>query len=308
MKLIDFATQFPDEQSCRDFFRDYRLKEGVICRKCGGTSHYWMKTISQFQCKACRTRTTLRSGTVMESSNLPFRVWFQAIHMMTSTKKGFSALEVQRQIGRKRYEPVWYMMHKIRVAMSAREDRYELSGTSEIDEGFFSTVNLENKGVRQEPTKRGRGSQKKTPVLVMAATEKVRDPMKHRPVYRCKYFKMKVMDDLTSKTINKIVSQALTPDSKVRTDNYRGYTRLDKVVRKHTATITPPKEASKEFPWVHITISNAKRNLLNSYHHVSDVFLQNYLDEFTYKLNRRYFGDKLFDRLLVACLSFNWAA
>ena len=96
MKLIEFIEQFPDEQSCRDAFRDYRLKVGVKCRKWGNTEHYWMKTVEQFQCKQCRTRTTLRSGTVMESSNLPFRKWFLAIHLMTSTNKGFSAKKVQR--------------------------------------------------------------------------------------------------------------------------------------------------------------------------------------------------------------------
>ena len=77
---------------------------------------------------------------------------------------------------------------------------------------------------------------------------------------------------------------------------------------QHTAKIVPPEEAGKELPWVHITISNAKRNLLNCYHHVDDIFLQNYLDEFTYKLNRRFFGEKIFDRLIIACSSFSWAA
>jgi hypothetical protein len=72
--------------------------------------------------------------------------------------------------------------------------------------------------------------------------------------------------------------------------------------------ITPPDKAGKELTWVHITISNAKRNLLNSYQHVDDLFLQNYLNEVTYKLNQRYFGEKLFDRLLIACASFSWAA
>lgn len=96
-----------------------------------------MKNISQFQCKACRTRTTLRSGTVMESSKLSFLDWFRTMHLMTANKKSFSALEVQRQLCRKGYEPVKYMMQKIRVAMSDRDDKYMLTGTMEMDEVYF---------------------------------------------------------------------------------------------------------------------------------------------------------------------------
>lgn len=306
MKLIDFFKQFPDEQSCRDYFREHRQKEGIKCRNCKGTTHYWMKTIEQFQCKACRTRTTLRSGTVMESSNLSYLDWFIAMHLMTSTKKGISAKEMQRQLGRKRYEPVWFMMHKIRVAMGARDERYELSGFTEMDEGFFTTVESAMVGEKDKKLKRGRGSEKQTPVLVMAQTEKVKDPKNHRQHSRCKFFKMRVMPDLKSATINNVVKDILSPKTEVKTDSYLGYKSLNEVVRKHVSKVIPPDQAGKELPWVHIAISNAKRNLLNNFHHVDDTYLQNYLDEFTYRLNRRYSGDKLFGNLLIACISFSW--
>lgn len=160
MKLIEFTQHFPDEQSCRIAFRDYRLKVGLNCRKCGCTRHYWMKTIEQFQCKECGTRMTLRKGTVMEDSNLPFRIWFIAIHLMTSVKKPISAKEMQRQLGHPRYEPIWYMMKMTRVAMGSRDEQRTLSGMVEIDEGFFTTVDSDNRGKRKPRLKRGRGSQK----------------------------------------------------------------------------------------------------------------------------------------------------
>jgi len=265
MKLIDFFKQFPDEQSCKDYFREQRQNVGITCRNCKGTIHYWMKTIEQFQCKECRTRTTLRSGTVMESSNLPFRDWFIAMHLMTSTKKGISAKEMQRQLGRERYEPVWYMMQKIRVAMGARDERYELSGFTEMDEGFFATVESATVGEKDKKLKRGRGSEKQSPVLVMAQTEKVKDPKNHRQNSRCKYFKMRVMPDLKSKTINKIVKDSMNPMTKVKTDSYFSYSSLNEVIKKHISKVTPPDQAGKELPWVHIAISNAKRNLLNNF-------------------------------------------
>jgi hypothetical protein len=306
MKLIKFIEKFPDEQSCRDSFKDYRLKVGVKCRKCQCTKHYWMSSIEQFQCTECRTRTTLRSGTVMESSNLPFRIWFLVLHLMTSTKKGFSAKEVQRQVGLKRYEPVWYMMQKIRMAMGARDERYLLSGATEMDEGFFTTVDSENRGKRKKKLKRGRGSQQKTPVMVMAESKKSKTRKKGRPIYSCGFFKMEAMGDLSANTIEMIAKNSLDPGCNVRTDNYPSYSKLRQVVKKHTAKTIKPKDAGKELPWVHTAISNAKRNILNNFHHVDDSYLQNYLDEFTYKLNRRNILDQLFDRLIIACISFSW--
>ena len=307
MKLIEFIKEYPDEQSCKDSFRDNRLKIGVVCRKCKCTEHYWMKNVEQFQCKECRTRTTLRSGTVMEASNLPFRIWFLVMHLMTATKKGFSAKEIQRQLGHKRYEPIWYMMQKIRIAMGARDEKYTLSGLTEMDEGFFTTVESDNRGKRKKKLKRGRGSQNRTPVLVMAETKTSKTRKKGRPSYSCKHFKMCVMKDLTSDTIQSIAKDSLDPNARVKTDNFSSYSKLNQVVRKHTSKTVKPKDAGKELPWVHTAISNAKRNLLNSYHHIDDIYLQNYLDEFTYRLNRRYFGENLFGRLLIACVSFSWS-
>ncbi len=242
----------------------------------------------------------------MELSNLSFRKWFIVIHLMTSTKKGFSAKEMQRQLGQKRYEPIWYMMQKIRMAMGARDERYVLSGATEMDEGFFTTVDSENRGKRRRKLKRGRGSENRTPVMVMAESKRSKKRKKDRPSYSCGYFKMQAMADLTSETVEIIAQEGLGPDCKVKTDNYPSYSKLNRVVKKHTAKTIKPKDAGKELPWVHISISNAKRNFLNNFHHVDNSYLQNYLDEFTYKLNQRYFGDKLFERLLIACVAFSW--
>lgn len=99
MNLINFIELFPDESSCRIKFKEFRDEQGVICRKCGSIDHYWLQTIEKYECKKCKTRTSLRSGIIMQQSKLPFRHWFIAIHLLTGTKKTFSALELQRQIG-----------------------------------------------------------------------------------------------------------------------------------------------------------------------------------------------------------------
>jgi hypothetical protein len=303
MKLIEFNQHFPDEASCRESFRKQREKNGVVCRHCGSKKHKWMKTISQFQCVECRTRTTLRSGTLLEDSNLPFMYWYFALHLMTCTKKGFSAKEVQRQLGHKRYEPIWYMMHKIRIAMGNRDDRYKLKDFNEMDEGFFPCI--PTKTDEGFILKRGRGSQKRNPVLVMAQTEKVKDKKKHRPATRCLFFKMKVMPDQSAETVNQITSESICSEASVKTDKYTSYVKLFRIIKKHIYSVIPKKMAGKELPWVHTVIANAKRNFLNNFHHINDIYLQNYLDEFAYKLNRRYIYN-LFDNALAASVDFNW--
>src|SRR5665213_575568 len=115
MNILQFTQRFPDEQSCRTYLKTQRQKQGITCPKCKRkTKHYWLNKVEKFQCAHCETRTNLRKGTLMEKSKVPVRIWFIVIHLMTTTKKPFSALELQRQTGYGRYEPIWYMMQKIR--------------------------------------------------------------------------------------------------------------------------------------------------------------------------------------------------
>lgn len=308
MNLIKFIESFPDESSCRIKFKEFRDEQGVICRKCGSKDHYWVKTIEQYTCKKCKTRTTLRSGTVMQASNLPFRHWFIAIHLLTGTKKTFSALEMQRQIGHKFYEPIWYMMQKLRITMGSRDSKYQLDKIVELDEGFFESVDTEkDNDEKAVPKKRGRGSQKQTTVMVMASTvhdfgniKKFNKPTKFR------FVKMLVVDNLKGKTVGEKVLENIKYDTVVKTDNYSSYSKIKENVWCHIPQNVSPKDAGKVLPWVHTMISNAKRTLLGVHHMISTKYTQNYLDEFCYKVNRRNFGDQLFDRLLIACVTTNY--
>jgi len=130
MDIFSFGVHFTDEQSCRMHFKEQRDHQGVVCHRCQGTDHYWLKNKWSYQCKSCKARISLRSGTVMESSKLSFMIWYKTIFLMSTTKKGFSSKEIQRQLGLKRYEPVW--------AMRQRDDRYTLEGMIETDEGYFT--------------------------------------------------------------------------------------------------------------------------------------------------------------------------
>jgi hypothetical protein len=106
INLLNFNDIYPDEESCKLKFKKIRDKQSVVCSHCGGKEHYWKGDKWQYECKKYGFRTTLRSGTVMHGSKLPFRYWFIAMHLLTSTKKSFSAKEVQRQLSHKRYAPI----------------------------------------------------------------------------------------------------------------------------------------------------------------------------------------------------------
>jgi hypothetical protein len=299
MNLLDFISKFPDEESCKLRFKEIRDKQGITCSKCGSKEHYWKRDKWQYECKSCRFRTTLRSGTVMHGSKLPFRYWFVAMHLLTSTKKSFSAKEIQRQLKHKRYEPIWAMLHKLRQAMGKRDAIYPLTGSIELDEGFFSTeIPVQEK---DKELKRGRGSQKKTKVLVMAESKEIegKKTKKGKPK-KVGYIKMQVITDLKSKTINSKVETITSKGSTLITDDSTSYVNLKKIVAKHTPQVIPKEKIGVLLPWVHIAISNAKRMLLDIFHDVKAEYLQNYLNEFCYNFNRRYFGEELFTRLLVA--------
>jgi len=308
MKIINFLTDFPDESSCKSKWKEYLDKQGVICPRCDCTDHYWKKDKENYECKSCRYRQSLRANTVMHGSQLPFRYWFIAIHLLTSTKKSFSAKELQRQLGHSNYDPIWAMLHKLRQVMGMRDACYSLGGVVELDEGFFSTE--AGKEYKDQPLKRGRGSQKKSKVLVMAESIPTEDEKgKSRKVG---YIKMFVIEDLQAKTIDKKVIDYIDKQSIIDSDNSTSYTNFKNLVKEHRPAVIPKKEVPKLLPWVHIAISNAKRMLLDMFHGIKSEYLQfmvskvepSYLNEFCYKFNRRYFGERLFDRLMVATVSY----
>jgi transposase-like protein len=302
MKLLDFDKHFPSEAVCIEKFKEMRIKSGIVCPHCGNKEHTWLPASMHFECKSCHCRRSLRSGTIMHGSKLPFLYWFKAIHLMTSTKKTFSASEMQRQLGHKRYQPIWEMLHKIRSVMGQRDAQYTLSGMIELDEGFFSTERDE-KG-KNESLKRGRGSQKKSKVLVMIESEQVENPKNPQKPKRVNHLKMIVIPDLKAVTIDQKANTSIDKDAKITTDGSTSYTNFKDHFAQHDASVVPPKEIAKVLPWVHIAISNAKSLIDDMYHGIKSEFLQGYLNEFCYKFNRIKIPLDPFERLLAVTASY----
>ena len=94
MFILDQLTEFSTETQCKSHFRTLRESVGVECKQCNKQDHYWLASKFQLQCKNCKFRTTLKSGTIMQNSKMTFRKWYQVMIMMSSTKKGISAKDL----------------------------------------------------------------------------------------------------------------------------------------------------------------------------------------------------------------------
>lgn len=309
MNIFKFTELFPDEQSCSTYLKKQREQQGITCKKCQASKHYWIESKQLWKCASCGSWTNLKAGTIMTKSKLSIRTWFLCIHLMTTLKKSISALEMQRQLGIKRYEPVWYMMQKIRLSMGKRDKKYKLNGTIEMDDAFFEIVDIKDTNNDTEPQeqKRGRGSQRQSKVLVMVESQPNPKQQLHYKKDRIMGFvKMVVMDDLTTNSIAYETQKNIQKSSTVISDAYPALNAVKHHVQKHEAIVVPKKEAHKKLPWVHTTISNAKRQFLGVHHSINRKYLQNYLNEFCWKLNRRTFTTDLFDRMITAGASDTW--
>jgi len=298
MNIFRFTAEFDSEESCRLHFKEERDKIGVTCKRCSHTVHYWIKSQWSYECKQCRSRTSLRSGTIMQSSNLSFLIWYKTMFLLTATKKGFSSKEIQRQLGLKRYEPVWAMVHKIRKAMGNRDDRYTLEGMIEMDEGYFTIEASEHQHKTQ---KAGRGSKTKSNVMLMAESTVLEDVETGKVERQCRYFKAKVLENHTTDGTDKTFENSIDSEQTiVFTDKSTSYVNIADYVELHISEKSNETTTKETLKWVHIAISNAKRNFTGNHHKIKKKYLQLYLNEFVYKLNRRYFGEKIFDRLVIA--------
>lgn len=231
MNLNDFTSRFPDEESCKKYFKGIRDRQQKTCAKCGCTEFYWKNDKEMYQCKECGKRFSLRKGTVMECSKLSFREWFMAMHLLTATKQGMSIIEIQRQTGQKYYRNTMYMVHKIMDVMGQREDVYELGDEVELDEVVFSTIGKEF----------GKESvEEKVSVLVMAESKEPDEEERNRkegktPKVKKKvgYIKMRVLGDMKSQSIKEKAKESVNEDTKLVTDGSKSHSKLKGSFREH---------------------------------------------------------------------------
>jgi transposase-like protein len=284
MSLKEWQERFPDEESCRAHIAKVRWPEGFICPHCGGKAYWYTGGYNLYHCKNCNKRTSAMAGTIFHSTKIPLKDWFTAIYLVTVDKGGVSATRLQTYL-QISWNSANAMLMKLRIAMGARDQEYLLKGLIELDDAFI--------GGKTTGGKRGRGSEKKTAILVGCEHD-----AKNK---RAGFLKMKVVEKMDAKSVEAFSNEALEPSQDLRTD---GSPTLKTLEGKHRveSQVIPPQETSKWLPWVHIAIANLKRFLLGTYHGVSGFHLQKYLDEFCYRFNRRWCTLEIPNRLLHACL------
>ena len=244
------------------------------------------------RCAACKRKTSVIAGTMFEGTRKPLRLWFQAMWYVTSQKFGGSALGLQHALGLGSYRTAWTWLHKMRGAM-VRPGRDRLSGTVEIDETFVGGVDTGGK--------RGRGAARKSVVVIAV---EVFEPKGFGRV------RMKCIPDASGESLIPFVSESVEPGSIVHTDSWRGYNGLSKKGYKHKRTNLSDSgdPAHVVMPGVHRIASLLKRWILGTHQGaVSDKHLAYYLDEYTFRFNRRTSKARglLFYRLMQQAVEIN---
>lgn len=210
------------------------------------------------------------------------QTWFWAIYMIAKDKRGCSALRISEELGIS-YKTAWYLCHRIRYAMGQRDAEYILAGIVELDDTYF--------GSPKKGGKRGRGTSK-IKVLAGLSTNEEDKP---------EYLKMQVVPDLKGKTIGKFAAQNIAVGTIINSDAYYSYRKPLAEKWLHQYRVFEPE--SGMLHWLHTAIGNAKEFVGGTYHGLSKKHMQNYLDEYCYRFNRRFFPGELFGRLLCAVVS-----
>ena len=268
---MELERRFSDEASCRDYLSSLRWPDGFVCPKCGHRQGLLIRR-ALWRCIACRHEASTTAGTIFQDSKLPLTIWFRAMWQVASQKNGISAMGLQRVLGLGSYKTAWAMLHKLRFAM-VRPERERLSGVVEVDETYWGG---EEKGVR--------GRETNDKALIVIATEAVSG-------HGCRIGRIRLrhVNDIKRQTLHGFIAQSIEVGGTVVTDGLQAYRNLAGYVHRRYVRKQQPVSAEEELlPRVHRVASLLKRWLMGTHQgSVSHDHLESYLNEFTFRFNRR---------------------
>jgi IS1 family transposase/transposase-like protein len=283
-----FEAMFPDEEACKTYLVARRWPEGVHCPRCGSEKVFPVGSMPfKWQCYACAPDQGYRfshiAGTIFENTNKPLREWFKVVHLMLTSKKGISALQIQRHMGFGSYETAHSMCHKIRAALVEPETK--LGGIVEVDETFIGGKAINKHG--KVSGERG-GHRSKTPII--GAVER-----KGNVIAR-------VLSRVTTETAESFVREVVSDKvSLLATDESKVYHWLTEYPHKtvqHSAkqyVVGAVHTNTIEGFW-----SIFKRGIVGSFHKVSAKYMPLYVAEFQFRYNNRRNAD-IFGTAIGAC-------
>jgi transposase-like protein len=275
------VPQFTEDQA-REYFEARRWPHGPFCPHCGSVAVYRLGGESTrdglLKCRDCKGQFTVTVGTVMEDSHLPLSKWALAFHLMTSSKKGISALQLQRNLGLGSYKTAWHLAHRIRLAMTEEPVKSKLSGVVEVDETYIGGKPRPFHG--KPESRRGRGTSK-TPVVALVERN---GNVRSHPIER-----------VDGATLKGAIREHVVKGTTIMTDQLASYQGIDAWTGAPHMTVNHSQceyvngEASTNT--VESYFSIMKRGIIGVFHHVSTKHLFRYCDEFSFRWCARYATD-----------------
>jgi transposase-like protein len=273
--LPGFLERFGTDEQCREYLIRARWPEGFRCAACGCDRCHRLRARLALECAACGKQHSFMAGTIFEQTKTGLSRWFLAIWLVTSSKGGISAMELQRQMGFGSYQTAWSWLHKIRKAM-VRPGREPLAKRVEADETYLGAA---------KPGRGGRGAAGKTKVA--GAVESGRGKARGRRLGR---LRLAAVPDVSARSLGRFIGENVARPATVATDGWSGYAGLADRGYDHEPVVLRLSwgEASLRLPAIHLVFGLAKRWLLGTHHGaVSAKHLQAYLDEYVFRFNRR---------------------
>jgi len=265
----EFRDWFGDDAACLEYLGQLRWPDGFTCPRCGGGDS-WRTASRLWMCAECGVKTSATAGTIFHRSHSPISTWFAAVWFVTSQKNGISVQGLQRVLGFGSDETAWAWLHKLRRAM-VRPERERLSGIVEVDESFIGG---------QTPGRKG-GSTLKAPVMI--AVERTGKRALGR-------VRLAVAEAPNTNELVEFACTVIEPGSTIRTGGARVFRKLASMGYAHDyVTVYNSADPAHELlPGVHMVSSLLKRWIAGTHHQrVSDKHLPYYLDEYTFRFNRR---------------------
>lgn len=273
LTIFEFQEKFKSDEDCLEYLSNIKWSQGFTCKKCKHKNFCKGNALCSRQCTSCRYVESPTSGTLFHKVKFSLLKAFYIIYYVSTSKKGITSTELSRKLGL-RQKTCWLFKQKVMKAMQS-SGNYLMTGKVEVDETVIGG---------QEVNTRGRENKKKR--LVVFAIER-----KGKGINR---IYGKVINNAGSKELLPFFNETISKEAQIKTDKWRGYLPVSKVFKKLVQ-----KESGKKggnFPEIHRIIMGFKGWLRGMHHHA--FHLQAYIDEYTYRFNRHFMKEKIFDNLL----------